>query len=121
VSAFSHVDSIVPKQIWNGVVSRGVNGEQVTFTLLELEPGKEVPEHNHLNEQVGILIEGSATFTIGDEAAEVTPGGTWVIPAHVPHSVVTGPDGAVIVEVFAPPRHDWAALETLPPGRGRWP
>ena len=42
-------------------------------------------------------------------------------PAHVPHSVTVGPDGAVVVEVFSPPRHDWAAIETLEPGPGRWP
>ena len=35
----------------------------------------DVPEHSHANEQVGILIEGSVTFRIGDETAEVEPGG----------------------------------------------
>ena len=121
MSAFEHVDAIVPKKIWDGIASRGRDGEQVTLTLLELDPRAVVAEHSHVNEQVGILIEGGVTFTIGDETAEVSPGDTWVIPPHVPHSVVTGADGALIVEVFSPPRHDWSALDTLPPGRGRWP
>ena len=112
---------MVPQQIWDGVVSRGVHGENVTVTLLELEAGMVVPEHSHANEQAGVLIGGSVTFTIGDETAEITPGGMWVIPAHVHHSVVTGPEGAVIVEAFAPPREDWAGLQTLEPGAGRWP
>jgi quercetin dioxygenase-like cupin family protein len=121
VSAFSNVGTVVPQKIWDGVVSRGVHGENVTVTLLELDAGHTVPEHSHVNEQVGILIEGSVTFTIDGEAGEVRPGGMWVIPPHAPHSVVTGPDGAVIVEAFAPARDDWAGLETLPPGPGRWP
>jgi quercetin dioxygenase-like cupin family protein len=121
VSAFSHVGSIVPQRIWDGVVSRGVHGENMTVTLLELDAGKVVPEHSHVNEQVGILVEGSVTFTIDGETAEIEPGGMWVIPPHAPHSVVTGPEGAIIVEAFSPTRDDWAGLETLPPGAGRWP
>jgi quercetin dioxygenase-like cupin family protein len=121
VSAFSDVSTVVPLKIWDGVVSRGVHGDNVTLTLLELEAGKAVPEHSHVNEQVGILIEGSVTFTVAGETSEIGPGGMWVIPANAPHSVVAGPEGAVIVEAFAPPRDDWAGLETLPPGAGRWP
>jgi quercetin dioxygenase-like cupin family protein len=80
-----------------------------------------VPEHAHENEQVGILIEGSVTFTIGDETRELERGATWRILGHVPHSVVVGPGGALIVEVFSPVREDWNALEREAPRPGRWP
>jgi quercetin dioxygenase-like cupin family protein len=121
VSALSNIREIEPQQIWNGVVSRAVHGERVTLSLIELAPGTDVPEHSHDNEQVGILIQGSLTFRIGDEIGEVTPGGTWCILANVPHSVTAGPEGAVLSEVFSPPRHDWHALEKHEPGPGRWP
>jgi len=121
VTAFDHVDSIPPRQIWDGILSRAVHGKEMTLTLLELAPSCEVPEHSHENEQMGILVEGSVTFRIGDESGEVRPGGMWRILANVPHSVETGPDGAVIVEVFAPPRHDWGTIEAQEPGAGRWP
>jgi quercetin dioxygenase-like cupin family protein len=39
----------------------------------------------------------------------------WVIPADVPHAVHAGPDGAFLVELFAPPRTDWAGLKRLEP------
>ena len=93
----------------------------MTLALIELDPGAGVPEHNHENEQVGFLVRGSMTFTTGDETAEVVPGGSWRILANVPHSVVAGPEGAVLVEVFSPPRHDWAAIPEGEPGPGRWP
>ena len=93
----------------------------MTLSLIELAPDADVPEHSHENEQVGILIQGSLTFRIGGETGEVAPGGTWCILANVPHSVTAGPDGAVLAEVFSPPRHDWHALEKLEPGPGRWP
>jgi hypothetical protein len=38
-----------------------------------------------------------------------------VIPADVPHSVTAGPEGAFLIELFAPPRADWADLERLEP------
>jgi hypothetical protein len=39
----------------------------------------------------------------------------------VPHAVRAGADGAVVVEVFAPGRADWGALERLDPSRPAWP
>ena len=74
-----------------------------------------MPEHSHPNEQTGMLIRGALRFRIGDEAQDLVPGSTWVIPANVPHDVVAGPDGAFLIELFAPPRADWAGLERLAP------
>jgi quercetin dioxygenase-like cupin family protein len=121
VSAFDHVGTLAPQQIWDGVLARAVRGAGVTLTLIELDPGSVVPTHSHENEQLGILLEGSLEFTIGGETGEVRAGGTWNIGPHVPHSVVTGPDGAVLVEVFAPARSDWEAIERQAPRPPLWP
>jgi quercetin dioxygenase-like cupin family protein len=102
-------------------VSRSVTSELVTLALIELDPNAVVPEHSHENEQVGFLVQGSMTFTIGGEVGEVVAGSSWRILANVPHSVVAGPEGAVLVEVFSPPRHDWAAIAKGEPAAGRWP
>jgi quercetin dioxygenase-like cupin family protein len=116
MSAFHHWDEIVPLQIWEGVVGRAVDGKEATLAAIELAPGTVVPEHNHVNEQTGMLVRGSLTFRIGDETKELRPGSTWVIPADVPHAVEAGPEGAFLIELFAPPRADWAGLERLEPG-----
>jgi quercetin dioxygenase-like cupin family protein len=121
LSAFADVGSLPPQQIWEGVLGRALHGAGVTLSLLELEPGSIVPTHSHANEQLGILLEGSLNFTIGGETSDVHPGGTWNIGAHVPHSVVTGPDGAVLVEVFAPARDDWQTIERQEPRPALWP
>jgi unsaturated pyranuronate lyase len=121
VSAFADVGSLGPQQIWDGIVGRTVHGERVTLSVLELDAGAVVPEHAHANEQVGVLLEGSVTFTIGGETRDLSPGATWCILAQVPHSVVVGPDGALIVEVFSPIRDDWQAIKREPPRPGRWP
>jgi quercetin dioxygenase-like cupin family protein len=115
MSAYDHVSTIVPLQIWTGVLGSPVQGDQLTLTLIELDPGSVVPEHAHPNEQIGILLRGSLRFRIGGEERELERGGTWCIRAHVPHDVVTGPEGATLIEAFAPVRADWAALEQLEP------
>ena len=108
-----HVSELTPIQVWEGVVARRVEGEQLTVAVVELEPNAVVPEHVHPNEQCGLVIEGNITFRIGDEERSFGPGGTWRILSNVPHTVVTGPDGAVLVDVFAPPRADWADRPTV--------
>ncbi len=121
MSAFADAGAIPPQQIWDGILGRTVHGERVTLSLIELEPGTVVPEHSHENEQLGILLEGSVRFRIGDETSDVRPGGIWRILANVPHTVTTGPAGAVLVEVFSPVRDDWGALELQEPRPPRWP
>ena len=121
VETFSEVGSLGPQRIWDGVLGRTIHGDLVTLSLIELDPNAVVPEHAHENEQLGILLQGGLRFEIGDEARELGPGGTWRILAHVPHSVEVGPDGAVLVEVFAPARDDWRSIEKQQPRPGRWP
>jgi quercetin dioxygenase-like cupin family protein len=116
MSAFDDIREIVPLKIWDGVVGRAIVGSEATLAAIELDPGTKVPEHHHVNEQTGILLRGSLRFRIGDETKDLVAGSTWVIPADVPHAVDAGPDGAFLVELFAPPRADWGGLERLEPG-----
>jgi quercetin dioxygenase-like cupin family protein len=120
MSAFDDLSSLPRQQIWDCVVGRSMHGENVTFSVLELVPDGEVPEHSHANEQLGVLLHGSLTFTIGGEARTLAPGATWRILADVPHSVSVGPDGAVLAEAFAPGRSDWGAIEQQPPTPPDW-
>jgi len=121
VSSFADLGAIGPQRIWNGVVVRAAQGERTTLGVVELEPGSHVPEHSHENEQLGMVLSGSVTFRIGDESKELGPGGIWVIPSNAPHEVQTGPEGAVVIDVFAPTRDDGDALETLAPRAPLWP
>ena len=107
--------------IWAGVVARAVETDGATLSVVELDPGVHIPEHSHANEQLGVLVSGSLAFRAGAETVEAAPGTVWAIPGGVPHEVTAGPDGAVVVEVFAPRRDDWAAAERTQPARPRWP
>jgi len=115
MTAFHELGTIEPLQVWTGLIARPLHGAEATLAQIELEPRLDVPEHSHVNEQIGILTGGSLTFRIGDEEKLLAPGDGWVIPAHVPHSVTAGAEGATLIELFAPPRDDWGDRERLAP------
>ena len=121
VSAFENLERIAPVPVWQAIAARMVNGERLTLAVVELDPGAVVAEHAHENEQLGLVLQGSMDFRIGDERRTVGPGETWTIPSNTPHEAVAGPEGAVVIDVFAPPRDDWAALEPQPERPLRWP
>jgi quercetin dioxygenase-like cupin family protein len=121
VSGFDDLREIGPRQIWDSVAVRTVEGERLTLGVVELEPNALVPEHRHDNEQLGMVLRGSLRFRIGDEERELGPGGTWSIAPNMPHEVQVGADGAVVIDVFAPGRADWAALAQDEPREPFWP
>ena len=121
MSKLVDLQGVAPKAIWDGVLARLVAGERLTVAIVELAPGGEIPEHRHENEQIGLVLEGSVTFTVGDETRELGPGGTWLIPSNAPHRVTTGDRGAVVVDVFSPPRTDWDRIEPESVRRPLWP
>jgi quercetin dioxygenase-like cupin family protein len=115
------LEQLAPFEVWGDAVrARRVEGERITLAVVELAPNSVVPEHRHPHEQLGMVIVGSVHFTVDGETRELRPGGTWRIPSDRPHDVVTGPVGAVVIDVFSPIRDDWR-FEPLEPNRPRWP
>ena len=96
MGALDDLGELAPFRIWDGVVARAVDGERVGFAVVELEPSAVVPEHSHDNEQLGMVLSGSVSFRVGDE-------------------------GAVVIDVFAPVRADWQALDRLAAEPPLWP
>jgi quercetin dioxygenase-like cupin family protein len=121
VSAFGKVEAMHPLPIWDGLAARAVHGERITLAVVEVEPAALLPEHSHDNEQLGIVIQGSLTLRVDGEERTLGPGETWRIASNTPHSGVAGAEGAVVVDVFAPPRRDWGELSPGEPQRARWP
>jgi len=105
---YGSFESIRPLRIWPGVLAREVRGDGVSFALIELEPNVSVAEHSHPNEQVGFIVEGTFSFTIGGATRELAPGDTYTIPGGVKHSARSGPEGTVAIDIFSPPREDFS-------------
>ena len=121
MDAFREVSELDPKRVWEGIHARMVAGERLSLAVVELDPGAVVAEHTHEHEQLGLCLRGSMRFRVGDETRDVEPGDTWTIPSNVPHEATAGPDGAVVIDVFAPVREDWVSLASAEPRPPRWP
>ena len=110
------------RAVWGETVqARVIVGNNASLAVVELAPGAIVPEHHHEHEQLGLCVQGSVTYTIDGEQRVLGPGGTWRITSNLPHDAVAGPDGAILVDIFAPARADWEALPRSEPRAPRWP
>jgi quercetin dioxygenase-like cupin family protein len=118
---FAHFHALRPYAIWDGAVARAVHGEHLTMAVIDLQANVAVPEHRHVNEQLGFVARGSITMTIGGQSQELRVGETYAIASDLPHAALAGPEGATVIDVFSPPREDWEGLERLEPSRSAWP
>lgn len=93
--------------IFPGVEIATMAGQAVMLSLVTFEPGAVVEPHSHPHEQVGMLLEGELTFTIGGETRTLRPGEMWRIPGGVVHSAVAGAAPVKALDVFHPIREDY--------------
>jgi quercetin dioxygenase-like cupin family protein len=121
MSVFKRLADIGPLPIWGGVLARAVEGKEMTLAIVELQPNSHVVQHQHPNEQIGVVLQGTMTFTIGGEKRDLAAGDTYCIPGNVPHEALTGPGGAVVIDCFAPVRADWKQFAPEAPSRPLWP
>ena len=90
-----------------GIFMNTVTGDQMTMSIVDLDPNSVLPVHSHPHEQIGMLIEGELEFTIGEETRTVKPGDVWHIPGNVEHGAVAGDMPTKAVDVFYPIREDY--------------
>jgi quercetin dioxygenase-like cupin family protein len=123
MSSFNSLADLPLLKIWgDSVGARRVQGERITLAIVELAPNSVVAEHRHDAEQLGMVITGRLRFTVDGETRDLGPGETWRILGNRPHDVVTGPDGAVVIDVFTPVRSDWDDREVAEPAPDpKWP
>ena len=121
MAPFDDIATTGPIRIWDGVLARTVDGAQLSLAVVELDPGSVVREHATRTSSSASSSPVRSTFRIGDETRELGPGESWQIPPNVPHEVHAGPEGAIVIDVFAPARDDWRALEREPAQPPRWP
>ena len=74
------------------------------LSIVTIAPNTKGTLHHHPEEQWGVCLEGSLTRIQDGAETEVKVGDFWRTPPNVPHTVIGGPDGAVVLDVFAPPR-----------------
>ncbi len=92
------------RELADGITTRVFPGDKAMLSVVRLEPNARGKLHSHPEEQWGVLFEGSAVRIQGGEEFEVRVGDFWRTPGGVKHTIVAGREGALIIDVFAPPR-----------------
>jgi quercetin dioxygenase-like cupin family protein len=101
------------RELAPGLSTRIFAGEHAMLSVVTIAPGAMGTMHHHPEEQWGVLLSGSAIRFQGGEEIAVKAGDFWRTPGHVPHTMRAGPDGARVLDIFAPPRPEYKK-----PGKG---
>ena len=79
---------------WKG---RFFNSQNLTFGYYDVVAGAAIHEHQHPNEEVWHVIDGTLEVTIAGETITATAGAVALVPPDTPHRVTALTDGRVIV------------------------
>jgi quercetin dioxygenase-like cupin family protein len=89
-----------------GIKSRKIATDRMMVSNIRVKKGAKIPRHYHDAEQIVLIHKGLARVTTGDKTVHTLgPGGIWVVPSNVVHSVQYVGDTEAI-EVVSPPRVD---------------
>lgn len=78
-------------------------GGQMSIIEVTEPPNTDVPLHVHHREDEGFwILEGSATFQIGDEVVEASAGDFLFGPRDIPHKYSTGSSGCRLLFILTP-------------------
>ena len=95
------------RKLGDGINTRIFPGDQAMLSVVTLAPHSVGTLHSHPQEQWGVLLEGSLVHIQGGVEVAMTAGDFWCTPGGVEHSVRTADEGAVVLDVFAPPRDEY--------------
>lgn len=107
---FYDLSEVRPFSPLPGFQMQSVIGGVMMANWVRIEPNQLMPRHEHPQEQLGIMLEGTLELTIGDETRVLKPGQAYTIPGNVPHHATTSEDGCLVLDIFSPSREDYAAL-----------
>lgn len=94
----------IARNLAPGVDTRVFPGDQAMVSVVSFEPNSEGSLHSHPEEQWGVLIGGSGTRIQDGVEVPVGEGDFWRTPGGVEHGFKAGPEGARVLDIFAPPR-----------------
>lgn len=89
-----------------GFHGRVVHSDTMTFVLWRIDAGAVLPEHNHVHEQVAMVLDGTFEVTVSGQTRRMSAGMIGNIPSNARHSgrAITE---CRIIDAFQPVREDY--------------
>jgi 2-keto-3-deoxy-L-rhamnonate aldolase RhmA/quercetin dioxygenase-like cupin family protein len=103
-------DSLPAEVVRPGVSRRAFGTDACMLVMNTCEPGMELRPHSHSFDQIALITEGHGCYHVGEIAHPVGPGSVLLVPAGVTHYMETTDEVVENLDVFAPPRADYAHL-----------
>lgn len=100
------IKDIPSRELAPGLTGYYAHGTNMTFGLVEIKAGSNLPVHQHPHEQITYIAEGQLDMNIDGQHCPLTAGMYYIIPSNVPHGAVAVTDCKVI-DVFNPIREDY--------------
>ena len=97
----------ISRRLAEGLQTRIFPGENVMISVVRVAPHRSGAIHSHPQEQWGVLLEGSGVRIQDGVEHNVRVGDFWQTPGGVLHGFRGGPEGAVILDIFSPPREEY--------------
>lgn len=94
----------IPRKLGDGITTRIFVGDHAMLSVVRIAPHSTGTIHHHPEEQWGVLLEGRCVRIQAGEEVEVEAGAFWRTPGGVPHGIRTGALGALVLDIFSPPR-----------------
>lgn len=77
------------------------------LSVVRFEPNAAGRVHSHPEEQWGVLIEGDCVRIQSGEEVPMRAGDFWPTPSGIPHGLRAGAAGALVLDIFSPPRPEY--------------
>ena len=97
----------IARDLADGLRTRIFPGETVMVSVVRVGPNRAGEIHSHPQEQWGVMLEGSGVRIQDGVEHEVRSGDFWQTPGNTPHGFRGGPEGALILDIFSPPREEY--------------
>ncbi|MEM9007158.1 MAG: cupin domain-containing protein [Cyanobacteria bacterium P01_F01_bin.86] len=97
----------IPRTLAEGIQTWIFAGEQAMLSVVRFEPNSVGKIHSHPEEQWGVLLEGECVRLQGGEEVAMKVGDFWHTPGGVPHTIRVGAKGALVLDIFSPPRQEY--------------
>jgi mannose-6-phosphate isomerase-like protein (cupin superfamily) len=97
--------TIIPKeQLQHGYLFQGKDygGVPLSFFWMQLPPDEGPSLHSHPYDEIFVILEGQATFTVGESTVEVTAGNIVIGSANVPHKFRQAGSGILRIVTLHP-------------------
>jgi quercetin dioxygenase-like cupin family protein len=95
------------RELAEGLNARILAGDNSMLSIVTIDPHSAGELHSHPEEQWGICIEGECIRVQDGEEYHAQAGDFWHTPGGVEHAIRTGDAGALVLDVFAPPRPEY--------------